>query len=202
MLDATAALTVGYLLGSVPTAALLARVRGRQIFEVGSGNMGAMNTARHLGVALGALVLILDIVKGAVAVLAGGWVARTAGLSDAAALGPPLAAGVGAVLGHAFSLYVGFRGGKALATAFGTALPLYPLAGVYGLVLLAGMTLLMRRRSDAAAMVTLALYPWLVGLTLWRTGAPPQRVFPIFTAVALMAAVALLKHAMALARRR
>lgn len=202
MLDLAAALAIGYLLGGIPSAALIARTRGRTIFEVGSGNMGAMNTARNLGLALGVTVLVLDIAKGAAAALVGGWMAGAAGLGPLAAVGPPLAAGVGAVLGHAYSPYVGFRGGKALATAFGAALPLYPLGAVYGLVLLVALTLLLRPRSEVAAIVTVALYPFVVALTLARGGATRDRVFATFTAVVVMALVVIVQHLRALARRR
>ncbi len=151
MLELFAALAVGYLVGGVPSAAIMARLRGRDIFTVGSGNMGSMNTARNLGFGLGVLVLVLDIGKGALATFLGMQMAVMTGQDGVAALLPALAAGFGAVLGHAFSPYVGFRGGKALATTFGVSLPLYPYVGLFALGLLLSLYLLTRRMEVAAA---------------------------------------------------
>jgi len=204
-LAAVVALACGYLLGSLPMAAWVARLSGRRIFEVGSGNMGAMNTARNLGVAAGALVLLLDVAKGAGATLAGlslGALAPQAGSGHPAALAPPLAAGLGTVLGHGFSLYAGFRGGKGLAAAFGVALPLYPLGAVAGAVLLVVLTLLMRRRSGMAAVITVGLYPFLASATLMAAGAARPWALTIGAGIAAMAVVVLLRHFLAFRRER
>ncbi|MEJ2287544.1 MAG: glycerol-3-phosphate acyltransferase [Deinococcales bacterium] len=204
MLEATAALVAGYLLGSLPFAAWIARLRGAVIFEVGSGNMGAMNTARNLGLGLGALVLALDAAKGALATAVGlalaGFAAPPTGV--AAALTAPLAAGLGAILGHAFSLYAGFRGGKGLATALGVALPLYPLGGAAGTALLIVLTLAMRRRSGVAAVITVVLYPGLVALVLLLRGEDAARALAIAIGVTSMAVVVLYKHYAAYRRER
>ncbi len=200
-LDLLAAAALGYLLGSIPSAALVARLRGRAIFEVGSGNMGAMNTARNLGFALGALVLIMDVAKGAATSVAGLALARASGLAGDAALLPALTAGVGAMLGHAFSAFVGLRGGKGLATAFGLSLPLYPLGGIFGLVLLVALTLLLRRATDLAAILTVVLYPLVAFLTALRNGAPPERSYSILLGVSAVAMVSIAKHLLALRAR-
>jgi glycerol-3-phosphate acyltransferase PlsY len=182
---------LGYVLGAIPSAALAARLKGRQIFEVGSGNMGAMNTARNLGLALGIAVLIVDIGKGALA----SYLAMLAPWPMAAGY----AAGVGAVVGHAWSIFVGFRGGKALATAFGVSLPLYPLGGLAALALLLTLIVLLRRHNLAAT-VTAALYPLIVWLVSLGTGAAPGAVLAATLSAALMAAVVIIKHLPALRR--
>lgn len=205
MLEAVAALAGGYLLGSLPFAAWVARLRGAVIFEVGSGNMGAMNTARNLGFGAGALVLVLDAAKGALATALG---LALAGLGPApggsvpAALAAPLAAGLGAILGHAFSLYIGFRGGKGLATALGVALPLYPLGGLAGAALLIVLTLAMRGHSGVAAVITVSVYPGLVALMEVLRGADGARALAIGAGVASMAVVVLIKHNLAYRRER
>lgn len=193
MLTLVAAVGVGYLLGAFPTAALAARVRGRRIFDVGSGNMGAMNTARHLGWGLGAAVLAVDVGKGALATWAGQAMARQAALAPDAALAVALAAGVGAVAGHAWSVFVRFRGGKALATILGASLPAYPVGGLAGLVLIVALTLL-TRRATLAARITLACYPFVVALAARRVGADLETAFALFTGTVPLAVVALLKH--------
>ena len=203
MFEAAAALAAGYLLGSLPFAAWIARIRGAVIFEVGSGNMGAMNTARNLGFWPGALVLALDAAKGALATSVGLALARlgaTSGGPAATALLPPLAAGLGAILGHAFSLYMGFRGGKGLAAALGVALPLYPLGGAAGVALLIVLTLAMRSRSGVAAVITVSLYPGLVALVEYLRLGHGARALTIGAGVASMAVVVLIKHYLAYRR--
>lgn len=199
MLDVLAALGVGYLLGALPSADLLARLRGVSIFEVGSGNMGAMNSARNLGFAIGVTVLLLDLAKGALATLLGLLMVQLSGPGVYGPLAPPLAAGVGAVLGHAFSVYVGFRGGKALATTFGISLPLYPLAGLYGLLLLLALLLLLRRVT-VASIAAIALYPAVVLLALGNSGWPRDDVFLVVTSLLPVAAVVIVRHVLALRR--
>ena len=200
MFDLLAALGIGYLLGAIPSAALLARLRGTSIFQIGSGNMGAMNTARNVGWAVGGAVLLFDVGKGALATYLGKVMVQLGG-AGAWPLALPLAAGAGAVLGHAWSVYVGFRGGKALATTFGISLPLYGLAGIYGLVLMLALLLLLRRVT-LVSMLTMALYPGLVMLTLRNAGWARDDVFTIVTGVLLVSAIVLLKHVTVLRRDR
>lgn len=108
----------GYLLGSVSFALLLARARGIDLRAVGSGNLGATNTSRALGAGAGILVFFLDAAKGVVPVLV--WRAF-----EAEELAVVLA-GAGAYLGHIWPLYLGFRGGKGVATLIGALLALAP----------------------------------------------------------------------------
>lgn len=110
-----------YLLGSIPTAYLVVRtLTGSDVRRTGSGNVGATNTVRAAGWGAGALVALVDILKGAVPVLvmtrfdpAARWVG---------------AAAVAAVVGHCFPVWLRFRGGKGVATAFGAFLALAPWA--------------------------------------------------------------------------
>lgn len=114
-----------YLLGAIPFSFLLARLRGIDLRAIGSGNPGATNVARALGWRLGLLALALDIGKGAGAVAIG----RAHGLE-----GYPLAVvGAAGVLGHVFSVFLAFRGGKGVATAAGAFLALEPAAMAAGL---------------------------------------------------------------------
>ncbi len=197
MSPALVALAAGYLLGALPTAYLVAKARGVNVFAVGSGSMGAMNTARNLGVGAGLLVLAVDVGKGALATYLGTLMAGIeSGGGDAFALPsllPPLAAGLGAVTGHCFSAYVRFRGGQGLATALGAALPLYPYPALYGVVLVVALVLLFRR-SGPAILVTLALYPVVTLLALDRHGWPREGTFLVTTFVVLMCLVGLARQ--------
>ncbi len=107
----------GYLLGSVPYALLLMRLAGRgDIRKMGSGNVGATNVLREGGTALAVATLVLDAGKGAAAVL------LAARYGPAGAPEAALIAGAGAVLGHVFPVWLGFRGGKGVATTLGVLL--------------------------------------------------------------------------------
>lgn len=193
-----AAVAGGYVLGSIPSAAIVARTRGQDVFKLGSGNMGAMNTARNLSFGWGVVVLLLDVAKGASATWLGlALAAATSGsplTSASAAL--PLAGGFGAVLGHAFSLFVRFRGGKALATTFGVSLPLYPIAGLAAVALLIVLYLLLRR-AGVAAVVTISLYPALAFLILTQLGWQRDLAGTVAAGIVPIAAIVLLKHFLA-----
>ena len=119
-------LLASYLLGSIPFSYLVARTRGVDVRTVGSGNVGATNVMRSAGKAAGIAAFVLDAAKGALAALLARKVAP--GLAV-----PPLAA-VAAIVGHMYPVWLGFRGGKGVATGAGAFLPLAPLATVAGLV--------------------------------------------------------------------
>jgi glycerol-3-phosphate acyltransferase PlsY len=146
---------LGYLLGSIPFGLLVARLAGLgDIRQIGSGNIGATNVLRTGSRSAAAVTLLLDLAKGFVAVvIAAGW-------GEDAML---LAAG-GAIIGHMFPIWLGFRGGKGVATALGVVMALaWPVALAAALVWLA-TTLLFRFSSLAAlvaAVVGAALAPFL-----------------------------------------
>ncbi|MCI0574380.1 MAG: glycerol-3-phosphate acyltransferase, partial [Myxococcaceae bacterium] len=119
-------LVAGYLCGSVPFGVLVARwLRGVDVRQRGSGNIGATNVARVAGKRLGLVVLLLDALKGAAPV-----VLARALLPGEAAL--QAAAGLAAVLGHVFPVWLRLRGGKGVATALGVAAVLVPWAALAG----------------------------------------------------------------------
>ncbi|HWA86250.1 MAG TPA: glycerol-3-phosphate 1-O-acyltransferase PlsY [Opitutus sp.] len=137
MLSLLVALVVGYLLGSLPFGYLVARAKGVNIFEVGSRSPGATNVRRTLGAGPGNLVFVLDALKGAMAAewpllhvsLAGGLsISFAAGASERSYAA--VAGLVGALIGHGFSCFTKFRGGKGVATSAGGLLVLMPLATV------------------------------------------------------------------------
>jgi glycerol-3-phosphate acyltransferase PlsY len=116
-----AAAVVGYLIGTFPTADLVTRLatRGRvDIRSVGSGNPGGFNTMQSVGKAWGVLVILIDIVKGAVAALVGWAIGGTPGAYAGATAG---------IAGHVFPVWTGFRGGKGVATSAGAVLAVFPV---------------------------------------------------------------------------
>jgi len=114
------AIVAAYLIGSIPFALILARRYGADLRLVGSGNLGATNVMRASGVTAGLIVALLDMAKGAASV----WIAEQLGP------GPllPAAAGVAAIVGHVYPIWLRFRGGKGVATACGVFSMLTPLA--------------------------------------------------------------------------
>lgn len=149
-----ATLGVSYLIGSFPTAYLLAKlVKGVDIRTIGSGNVGATNALRALGVWAGVTVFVVDLLKGVVAArLVPSWL-----LGDVS-LGTSLTCGVMAVLGHDFPCWLRFRGGKGVATTIGVLLgSAMPVAGV---VLVAwGLVFALSRYVSIASMAAAAAIP-------------------------------------------
>jgi glycerol-3-phosphate acyltransferase PlsY len=147
-LEQIVALLLGYLLGSIPFGLLLARAAGLgDIRQIGSGNIGATNVLRTGNKSVAAATLLLDGLKGFVAVL----VARHLFGDNAVWLSPVAAAALGAVLGHCFPLWLKFRGGKGVATNLGVTLGIgWPIGLAYATVWLAMLGLF--RISSVAGM--------------------------------------------------
>jgi glycerol-3-phosphate acyltransferase PlsY len=125
---------VAYLLGSIPFGFLLVRFfRKEDIRQKGSGNIGATNVIRSGAKGLGAVTFLLDVLKGACAVLLCGAVAARWGLAPAVRGNAIAIAAVFVILGHIYTVWLGFKGGKGVATAFGVFLALAPWAALAGL---------------------------------------------------------------------
>lgn len=147
---------VGYLLGSIPSGVVIAKAMGLgNLREIGSGNIGATNVLRTGNKRAAAMTLVFDALKGAVAVLAGRFLAG----DDAAQL-----AGLMAFIGHCFPVWLGFKGGKGVATWFGIMLALVPLAGLIACgiwLLIAGIW----RYSSMAALMAAFWMPIAIAFT-------------------------------------
>ena len=151
---------LGYTIGSIPFSFLVARLFGvADVRTVGSGNVGATNVLRSAGKFPGLLALLLDGSKGAVTVL----IARSLTTSEPEVC----AAGLCAMIGHLFPVWLGFRGGKGVATGAGLFLPLAPSALGISALLFALTLALFRYASLASIVASLALSPavYLLGGT-------------------------------------
>jgi len=153
-----------YLLGSIPTGYLLVRFfRHQDIRTVGSGNIGATNVLRSGGKGLGAATFLLDMFKGCSAV----WLGALLGallMPAAPALTAQAIAALCAVLGHMFPVWLGFRGGKGVATGFGVFLVAAPLAAIAAIAVFA-LALLASRYVSLASILGAATFPvfaWLL----------------------------------------
>ncbi len=154
------ALVLGYLLGSIPFGLLLTRAAGLgDIRKIGSGNIGATNVLRTGNKPLALATLLLDGAKGAAAVL----LAQYAG-GDAGGPELMLAAGAGAILGHLYPVWLGFKGGKGVATGLGILLALDWRVGALACVTWLAAALIFRFSSLSALLAFLLapLYAWLM----------------------------------------
>jgi glycerol-3-phosphate acyltransferase PlsY len=182
------AIVAGYLLGSIPTGYLVAKARGVDIRSVGSGNIGATNVFRILGTPAGVFVLLVDAAKGWGAVLIGQRLLWPWFASSDPALGAEwfaVAGGVAAVLGHNYTLWLRFKGGKGIATSAGVLAGLVPMALLIALVVWVIVFLLSRYVSLASISGAFVL-PFAV----WYSGYGAAMI--IITAV--LGALAIYKH--------
>ncbi len=149
----------GYLLGSIPFGLVLTRLAGLgDIRAIGSGNIGATNVLRTGRKDIALATLLLDAGKAAIALLLARWIASAAGFDNDAQTQIGLTAGAFAFLGHCFPVWLGFKGGKGVATFFGVLLAgIWPLGMVAGLVWLAVFTIF--RISSLAALCAAAIAP-------------------------------------------
>ena len=181
-IDLLLALAIGYVLGSIPFGLLLTRMGGKgDVRAVGSGNIGATNVLRTGSKGLAAATLVLDMLKGTAAVL----------IASAFFEGSETYAAAGALIGHLYPVWLGFRGGKGVATFVGILIPLLPLAAaifaavwlamllVTRISSLAGMTAAVSAPVSAALLGEQFLFPALLGfalLVIWKHRANIARL--------------------------
>jgi acyl phosphate:glycerol-3-phosphate acyltransferase len=168
---------VAYLLGSVPSGYLLGSWAGVDVRQAGSGNVGATNVARVVGKRHGIFTLIADVAKGFVPVC----------LALILNFSPPVAAcvGIAAFLGHLYSVFLRFNGGKGVATALGVFLALAPWATLV-LIMIFSTVFLATRVVSLSSMVAAAAAP----LVLWISSQPPIWIWMSF----FIAAMIVLRH--------
>lgn len=156
------AIVIGYLLGSIPSAYIAARVvKGKDIRQIGSSNIGAVNTFREVGIKAGLAVTITDIGKGTAAVAIAYWLLDVSQLFV-------LAAALAAIVGHNWMVFLKFSGGKGMATTVGAIAILMPLydywAGLLIFFVIIAMPLIITRNialSLAIGLVSLPFITWL-----------------------------------------
>lgn len=182
-----------YVVGSTPFGVILARAHGVDLRRRGSGNVGATNVGRSVGRGWGYLCFLLDVAKGLVPVLcAGALLRRLDGFPTAAHQGIWLATGCGAIVGHVFSFWLRFRGGKGVATALGVVLGTFPFLTWPGLAAFGiwiATTLIFRYVSLGSVVAAVAFLP-LFAVFNW----PPTTVWPMGLFAAAMVALILIRH--------
>ncbi|MBE6369190.1 MAG: glycerol-3-phosphate 1-O-acyltransferase PlsY [Lentisphaerae bacterium] len=179
---------VGYLIGSIPFGFIIGKCHGIDIRQVGSGNIGATNVTRAVGKWAGKLCFALDFCKGLLPVLllkylvAKGWLAcGVYGLGEAAMI-------LAVVLGHMFTCFLGFKGGKGIATAVGGVAAVAPLAAISAFIVwvvvfkVSGFVSL----GSIVAALSLPILAWALGF-FRITAALPLSILIFFTLLALVA---------------
>jgi len=194
---------LSYLLGSIPFGYILVRIfRKQDIRETGSGNIGATNVARSGAKGLALLTLVLDVAKGAAAVLIAGAISRHFFIEHWDNLGGPMIvykfepfdqglAALFAVLGHMYPAWLRFRGGKGVATAAGAFLVISP--GALGIALVVFLVVVaVFRYVSLGSIISAALFPGALALA----ASPNWHIYPYISYViaAIIAALIILKH--------
>jgi glycerol-3-phosphate acyltransferase PlsY len=182
-------LLLSYLLGSFPTGAIAGRLHGVNLREHGSGNLGFTNALRVLGPRAGIPVLIVDVLKGLIAVTA---VAAIAGASSS--LGPTgvrVAAGLAAIAGHIWPVFADFRGGRAVATAAGVFLALSPVATVVAIVAWV-VIVFASKYVSVGSLAAAVVLPFAVGIESRVTRV--LQPLPLIVAAAAVAIAIVIRH--------
>ena len=159
---------IAYAFGSIPFGYLIVKARGADIRQTGSGNIGAANVARNAGALAGVLTLLLDAAKGYVAV----WLAARWTQGDMRWM---MAAALAAVIGHMFPIWLGFQGGKGVATGLGVFLPISPEA-VAAAVILWLVVVVFWQYSSLGSIIAAVALPVFVHLLYAPRHAPPPYV--------------------------
>lgn len=170
-------LIIGYIFGSIPSSYLVGKLIGRvDLREKGSGNLGTTNVIRNLGLAAGILAYVLDMLKGLIPVLL---VHRFWGYS------PAIMTGIGAIVGHCYSLFFNFQGGKGIAVSSGVLFALDPLIAV---ILITGQLIIFftTRMMGLASIVSAIAFP-MVSVLLRGVG-------PLFYAAFFMTPFVIFQH--------
>lgn len=166
-------LVAAYLVGSIPSSWIAGRLARVDLTERGSGNLGGTNVFRVLGMSYALPVVVVDVAKGFVpAWFFAAWDGHPAGQLA-------LAYGLCAIAGHVWSVFLGFRGGKGVATSGGVLIALVPVAALVGLLVWGGTVLLTRTVSVASLTAATAL-----PVVAWLLDAEPEKVsFTVVLAV-------------------
>ncbi|MFQ5988688.1 MAG: glycerol-3-phosphate 1-O-acyltransferase PlsY [Candidatus Methylomirabilales bacterium] len=163
---------IAYLVGSIPFGLVISRAVGRvDIRQHGSGNIGTANVLRTIGKRAAALTFVGDLLKGVLPVLA----ARLLGGTELLVA----AVGMAAVLGHNWSVYLRFTGGKGVATSFGALVAMTPLPALFGFLVWLGVLLVFRYTSLSALMASVCIPP----VIFFSTGSGPYFFFSILVAI-------------------
>jgi glycerol-3-phosphate acyltransferase PlsY len=181
---------IAYLIGSVPSGYLVAKIAAIDIRTVGSGNVGATNVTRVLGKRFGYPVFLLDCVKGIAAVEVAEILAKSWGFGAPAVEKIEVLGAIFSVIGHSFPIWLGFKGGKGVATSIGTLLALSWIAALIVCLVWVVVFYVTRFVSLASIVAAIALPAMVEILLLWNKIASPVVLYFSFC----LAAIVVLRH--------
>jgi glycerol-3-phosphate acyltransferase PlsY len=198
---------IAYVVGSVPFGLMVGKWKGVDPRTAGSGNIGATNVGRLLGKRFFFVVFLLDLLKGMLPMLAAGALLRAAGgeIHDPKLYALWLFVGFAAIIGHMFSLFLGFKGGKGVATSSGVILGLFPYFTVPGVVALAVWAVVLKgtRYISIASILAALVFPVVYVLIALVLGWPVfGEQWPLLAFAVLVAAMIVYKHRSNIARLR
>jgi len=178
-----ASLLAAYLIGAIPSAVWIGKAfYGVDVREFGSGNAGATNTFRVLGKKAGIPVLIIDILKGWLAVYIAYFSRYRLGSVEFVNL--EIVLGIAALMGHIFPVYVGFRGGKGIATLLGVVIAIHPYAALISIGVFIIM-LLITKYVSLSSIVSALCFP-LVTMVIFKTSVSSLVLFSIVVAALVL----------------
>jgi len=196
---------VSFLLGSIPFGLLVGRLHGVDVRKIGSGNVGAMNVGRILGRKWFFVVFGLDLLKGLLPTLVGGWVLGSAApdaASETTRMICRLLVGLTSILGHNYSPFLGCRGGKGVSTSLGVALGIYPDL-TYPALMSFGMWVVgfaATRMSSVGSLAGGILFPVFYLLALRWRGETVAEHWPFVTFAVVVATMVVVRHRANIAR--
>ena len=189
-------IVAAYLLGSVPFAFVIAKMYGKDLRQVGSGNIGATNLARACGRKWGYICFALDVLKGLAPMIV---VPQSSIINHQSSIEFALwlAVGLAAILGHVFPLYLKFKGGKGVATSFGVALGLWPYFTLCALIaLIVWLAVVLKWRYVSLASICgsivfpIALGSAILAVPTWRFAA----LWPLLVAAIAIPVLVIVRH--------
>ncbi|MBN1786959.1 MAG: glycerol-3-phosphate 1-O-acyltransferase PlsY [Sedimentisphaerales bacterium] len=189
-------IVISYLIGSISFARLIAKMHGKDLRQIGSGNLGATNLARACGKKWAYLCFALDVLKGFVPSISAKFILVTDSVSPAI-LALWLAVGAAAILGHIFPFYLKFKGGKGVATSFGVVLGIWPYYAVPGLIcfVLWIIIVLTWHYISLASVIAAGLFPVvMIILTFVLQDWQFATLWPLFLAAAILSSLVIFLH--------
>lgn len=191
----------GYLAGAIPFGLLAGLIKGVDIRTVGSRNIGASNAGRALGKRWFVIILVLDALKGFAPVLCAGlWLQERGAFVQGSNVFWQqcawLAVALAAILGHLFPIYLGFRGGRGVATSLGVVLAIWPYYTISGLLAFAMWGVVKKASGyiSVASIVACASFPVLVVLVALAAGRPLADLVPLIVFAVVVAGLVVIRH--------
>ena len=190
-----APLVIGaYLLGSIPFGILIAKMHGKDLRSIGSGNIGATNVSRALGRKWAYVCFVLDVLKGMVPMLVTIFIAKPEGV---VMLFLWLLVGCAAILGHIFPIYLKFKGGKGVSTSFGVALglwPYYTICALFAITIWVAAVLIWRYVSLASIIASVSFPITLILAIILNKSWELFILWPLLIAATAIPLMVIIRH--------